>query len=78
MSAYVDNIVGESSTDFVGKDGFIWWVGEVEDTEDPQLIGRVKCRVLGFYTGPEAGFRKIWRLKIFRGQLYCNLLTRQV
>ena len=58
MSAYVDNIVGESSTDFVGKDGFIWWVGEVEDTEDPQLIGRVKCRVLGFYTGPEAGFRK--------------------
>lgn len=58
MSAYVDNIVGEASTDFVGKDGFIWWVGEVEDTEDPQLIGRVKCRVLGFYTGPEAGFRK--------------------
>lgn len=58
MAAYVDNIVGESSTDFVGKDGFIWWVGEVEDSEDPQKIGRVKCRVLGFYTGPQAGFRK--------------------
>ena len=58
MAAYVDNIVGEASTDFLGKDGFIWWVGEVEDTKDPQFIGRVKCRVLGFYTGPEAGFRK--------------------
>ncbi|AIX14625.1 baseplate hub + tail lysozyme [Synechococcus phage ACG-2014d] len=58
MSAYVDNIVGESSTDFLGKDGFVWWIGEVEDTKDPQYIGRVKCRVLGFYTGPEAGFQK--------------------
>ena len=58
MSAYVDNIVGESSTDFLGKDGFIWWVGEVEDTKDPQFIGRVKVRVLGFCTGPEAGFQK--------------------
>ena len=58
MVATIDNIIGESTTDFVGKDGFYWWVGEVEDVRDPQLIGRVKVRVLGYYTGAEAGFRK--------------------
>ena len=58
MVATVDNIIGESATDFVGKDGFFWWVGEVEDVRDPQYIGRVKVRVLGYYTGAEAGFRK--------------------
>ena len=58
MVATIDNIVGEATADFVGKDGFFWWVGEVEETKDPQLLGRVKCRVLGYYTGAEAGFRK--------------------
>ena len=48
MVATVDNIIGESATDFVGKDGFFWWVGEVEDVRDPQYIGRVKVRVLGY------------------------------
>ena len=41
----VDNILNESTTNFVGKDGFYWWIGEVEDNEDPLHIGRVKCRV---------------------------------
>ena len=27
----VDNILNESTTNFVGKDGFYWWIGEVED-----------------------------------------------
>ena len=58
MVATVDNIVGEQTSDFLGKDGFFWWVGEVEESKAPQLLGRVKCRVLGYYTGADAGFRK--------------------
>ena len=37
-------------TDFTGRDGFNWWVGEVEDILDPSQLGRVKVRVLGWYT----------------------------
>ena len=38
-------------TDYIGRDGYTWWVGEVEDIEDPSEIGRVKVRILGWYTG---------------------------
>ena len=38
-------------TDYLGRDGYTWWVGEVEDIEDPSEIGRVKVRILGWYTG---------------------------
>ena len=34
-----------------GRDGFTWWVGEVESIKDPQKIGRVKVRIVGWYTG---------------------------
>ena len=46
----IDGIVNEPTVNFVGKDGFFWWVGEVEDNEDPMKLGRVKVRVLGYYT----------------------------
>ena len=48
----VDGIINEQNTNFVGKDGFYWWVGEVEDNEDPLNVGRVKVRVLNYYTDP--------------------------
>lgn len=48
----IDGIVNEQNTNFAGKDGFFWWVGEVEDHEDPLELGRVKVRVLNFYTNP--------------------------
>ena len=35
----------------MGRDGFTWWVGEVESIKDPQLLGRVKVRIVGWYTG---------------------------
>ena len=35
---------------FMGQDGFIWFVGVVEDRNDPQRIGRVRVRCLGFHT----------------------------
>jgi hypothetical protein len=40
----------ENQTDFMGKGGFIWWTGVVEDVNDPLKIGRLKVRILGFHT----------------------------
>ena len=42
-------------TDYLGRDGYTWWVGEVEDIEDPSEIGRVRVRILGWYTGNSEG-----------------------
>jgi hypothetical protein len=36
--------------DFMGKDGFSWFVGVVEDRNDPAKIGRVRVRVLGHHS----------------------------
>ena len=38
-----------SKTDFVGRDGFSWWIGEVESVEDPAMTGRVKVRIMGWH-----------------------------
>jgi len=35
---------------FLGQDGFIWFVGVVEDRQDPQHLGRVRVRCLGYHT----------------------------
>ena len=35
---------------FMGKDGFQWFVGVVEDREDPKHLGRLKVRCLGYHT----------------------------
>ena len=51
----IDGIINEPTVNFVGKDGFFWWVGEVEDNEDPMSLGRVKVRVLGYYTNARGG-----------------------
>ena len=37
-------------TEFMGKDGFIWAIGCVEDRNDPLYLGRCKVRYLGFHT----------------------------
>ena len=37
-------------TDFMGKDGFQWFVGVVEDRQDPKFLGRVRVRCLGYHT----------------------------
>lgn len=38
------------STQRLGNDGFIWFIGTVEDIDDPLQIGRVRVRVLGDHT----------------------------
>ena len=40
-----------TKTDFAGRDGFHWWIGEVEDHMDPAQLGRVRVRIIGWYTG---------------------------
>ena len=34
---------------FLGHDGFIWWVGIVEDIQDPLNLGRCKVRCFGYH-----------------------------
>ena len=38
-----------TKTDFAGRDGFSWWIGEVESVEDPAQTGRVKVRIVGWH-----------------------------
>ena len=35
---------------FMGQDGFVWFVGVVEDRNDPSALGRVRVRCLGFHS----------------------------
>jgi len=37
-------------SDFMGKAGFQWFVGVVEDRKDPQTLGRLRVRCLGYHT----------------------------
>ena len=37
-------------SNFLGKDGYTWWVGVVENIEDPLKIGRCKIRIFGWHT----------------------------
>ena len=41
-------------TDYLGRDGYTWWIGEVENIKDPSKLGRVQVRILGWYTGHKA------------------------
>ena len=35
---------------FIGQDGFVWFTGVVEDRQDPDKLGRVRVRCLGYHT----------------------------
>jgi hypothetical protein len=41
MSAPINNIFG--------RDGFFWWMGVVEDREDPLFLGRCRVRIFGYH-----------------------------
>lgn len=38
------------NTNFAGKDGFIWWVGEIENRVDPLAMGRCQVRIFGWHS----------------------------
>ena len=35
---------------YMGRDGFIWFIDVVEDRNDPLELGRVRVRCLGYHT----------------------------
>ena len=35
---------------FIGQDGFQWWIGVVEDRDDHEKLGRCRVRVFGVHT----------------------------
>ena len=39
-----------STSYFMGRDGFMWFIGVVEDRNDPERLGRVRVRALGYHT----------------------------
>ena len=36
--------------DFAGQHGFIWWIGVVEDRQDPLKLGRCRVRCVGWHS----------------------------
>jgi hypothetical protein len=40
----------EEQKDFAGKNGFVWWVGFVEDRKDPLKLGRCRVRCVGWHS----------------------------
>lgn len=34
---------------FIGHDGFIWWIGRVVDLNDPLSLGRCRVRIFGYH-----------------------------
>jgi hypothetical protein len=40
---------------FIGQDGFIWWIGIVESISDPLILGRCKVRCFGYHPAKKAG-----------------------
>lgn len=35
---------------FIGLNGFVWWMGVVEDRQDPLKLGRCKVRIFGWHS----------------------------
>ena len=38
---------------YIGRDKFVWFIGVVESNQDPQLMGRVRVRILGQHPGKD-------------------------
>jgi hypothetical protein len=39
----------EENKDFAGKNGFVWFIGVIEDRQDPLKLGRCKVRCIGWH-----------------------------
>ena len=36
--------------EFIGKNGFVWWIGVIEDRGDLLRMGRCRVRIFGWHT----------------------------
>ena len=36
--------------DFYGRQGFFWWIGVIENIDDPLKLGRIQVRIVGLHT----------------------------
>jgi len=43
-------MMNQQLKDFAGLNGFIWWIGVIEDRKDPLKIGRCRVRIAGWHT----------------------------
>jgi hypothetical protein len=43
---------------FIGLNSFVWWVGVVEDREDPLASGRARVRIFGWHTDDKIALPK--------------------
>lgn len=54
MEAHNSRTIGSlNSHDFMGKNGFFWWIGVVEDRRDPLNLGRARVRIFGYHTSDQ-------------------------
>jgi len=44
-------MLNDAHTFQLGMDGFIWFVGVIEDIVDPLNMGRAKVRIIGWHEG---------------------------
>lgn len=42
--------MSDSVYDFAGKGNFVWWVGVIEDRQDPLKLGRCRVRCIGWHS----------------------------
>lgn len=42
--------MSDSAYDFAGKGNFVWWIGVVEDRQDPLKLGRCRVRCVGWHS----------------------------
>ena len=57
------------SHNFMGKNGFVWWYGVVEDRKDPLYLGRVRVRCIGWHTDD----KDLIATEDLRGQMWFSL-----
>jgi hypothetical protein len=39
---------------FLGLNGFVWWIGVIENRKDPLKMGRCQIRIIGWHTDNKA------------------------
>ena len=50
MASTIGKAVGSiNAHDFMGRNGFFWWVGVVVDVKDPLRLGRARVRIFGVH-----------------------------